>query len=115
MKSYIENDLDLAQLKALPLAIAGWMRYLLAFNDNLEPIELSSDPLKEELQSALAGIELGNTASYNGQLKSILCNVSIFGLDLVSCGLSDTIENYFVQLISEKGAVRKTLHSVLNN
>ena len=66
------------ELKAIPLAIAGWLRYLLGVDDNGEPIEISADPLKDELCSKLAGIELGKPESYTGQLKDILSNETIF-------------------------------------
>ena len=102
--------MPLTDLTAVPLALAGWLRYLLGVNDNFEEMEVSSDPLKEELQSKLSAIIVGDINSYNGQLKEILSNSNIFGVDLVKIGLSDKIEEYFIKLISKKGAVRELLH-----
>ena len=102
------------ELKAIPLAIAGWLRYLLGVDDNGEPIEISADPLKDELCAHLAGIELGKPESYCGQLKAILSNETIFGSDLCALGMDKLIEEIFVKEISGKGAVRATLKEYLD-
>ncbi len=102
-----------ADLTAIPLAIAGWLRYLLAVDDDLQPIEVSSDPLKDELQAKLRGIEIGRPETVGDKLIPILENANIFGSDLVENGLSGKIEGYFKELIAGKGAVRKTLKKYL--
>ncbi len=108
IKAYIaDENLEVTDLTAIPLAIAGWFRYLLAVDDEGNPFELSPDPLKEELTEKLATIKLGG--GYNGELKPLLSNEKIFGTDLVACGLSDKIETMFTELIADKGAVRATL------
>lgn len=113
IKSYIAEGRDLNTLVSIPLALAGWLRYLLAVDDNGAAIEVSSDPLKDDLQAKLAGIEVGKPESYNGQLKAILNNASIFGLDLTTTPLAAKIESYFVAELAGPGAVRKTLHDAL--
>ena len=105
---------DLDTLVALPLAIAGWLRYLLAVDDEMNPIEVSSDPLKDELQAALTGIEVGKPETYAGQLRPILSNAAIFGSDLVAIGLADKIERMFVEELLGPGAVRTTLHQYVS-
>ncbi len=102
------------ELDAIPLAIAGWLRYLLAVDDNLEPIEVSSDPLKDELQAKLAGIEIGKPESVGEKLRPILENETVFGSNLVKAGLAEKIEGYFKELIVGKGAVRATLKKHLS-
>lgn len=114
IKSYVAEGEDLDSLVSIPLAIAGWLRYLLAVDDNGAPFEVSSDPLKEELQAQLAGIKVGKPETYTGQLRPILANASIFGSDLTKTCLADKIEQYFVSELSGAGAVRSTLHHVLN-
>ncbi|HJG28761.1 MAG TPA: mannitol dehydrogenase family protein [Subdoligranulum variabile] len=114
IKSYIAEGRDLNTLVSIPLAIAGWLRYLLAVDDNGNAFEVSADPLKEDLQAKLAGIEVGKPETYHGQLKSILANASIFGTDLTKTVLADKIEAYFVAELAGPGAVRKTLHDALN-
>ena len=113
IKSYIAEGRDLNTLVSIPLALAGWLRYLLAVDDEGNAFEVSSDPLKDELQAKLAGIEAGKPETYNGQLKGILNNASIFGVDLTTTPLADKIEQYFVAELAGPGAVRKTLHDAL--
>ncbi|WP_298733469.1 mannitol dehydrogenase family protein [uncultured Subdoligranulum sp.] len=114
IKSYLAEGRDLNTLVSIPLAIAGWLRYLLAVDDNGAAFEVSADPLKDDLQAKLAGIEVGKPETYQGQLKAILANASIFGTDLTQTVLADKIESYFVAELAGPGAVRKTLHDALN-
>ena len=113
IKSYVAEKRDLNHLTALPLAIAGWLRYLLAVDDELNPIEISSDPMKDELQAKLSGIVAGKPETYQGQLKEILSNAAIFGSNLVEIGLADKIERMFVEELCGVGAVRMTLRKYL--
>ncbi|HIW21475.1 MAG TPA: mannitol dehydrogenase family protein [Candidatus Dorea intestinavium] len=114
IKSYVAEYGDAKKLKAIPLAIAGWCRYLLGVDDNGEVFERSADPMLEELSTQLAGVKFGNPASYKGQLKPLLSNSTIFGSDLYKAGIGEKIEELFVAMISEKGAVRKVLKEELN-
>lgn len=109
IKSYVEKYGDADKLTCIPLAIAGWCRYLLGVDDEGNKFELSSDPMIPELTEQLKGIEVGNPESYNGQLKPILTNANIFGIDLYKAGIGEKIEGMFKELIAGKGAVRKTL------
>ena len=114
IKSYENTDgLRAKNLKYIPLVIAGWFRYLLGVDDNGNKITISSDPLLEILKKELEGIEFGKSSSYQGQLKLILKNKNIFGVDLEEVGLSVLIEKYFVELIETRGAVVKTLEKYL--
>ncbi len=113
IKSYAAQGRDMGELTAIPLAIAGWMRYLLGVDDAGQPMEISADPMKEELQKMLAGVEFGKPESYTGQLRAILKNEVIFGSDLVKLGLAEKIEALFVQEIAGPGAVRETLRRTL--
>ena len=109
IKSYVEKYGDAKKLQAIPLAIAGWCRYLLAVDDKGEKFELSADPMIPELTAKLAGIEVGNPATYQGQLKEILSNANIFGIDLYQAGIGDLIEEMFLEEIKGPGAVREVL------
>ncbi len=113
IKSYVAEGRDLNELVAIPLAIAGWMRYLLGVGDDGEAIEISSDPMKDALQAKLAGIEVGKPESYQGQLREILANEVIFGSDLCKAGLAERIEQMFVEELAGPGAVRATLRKYL--
>lgn len=75
IKTYASReDLNVEDLKYIPLAIAGWLRYLLGINDKGEKFELSPDPMLEELKEHLEGIEIGNPDSVGSKLKPILSN-----------------------------------------
>ena len=113
IKSYVEKGLDLHELTALSLAIAGWLRYLLGVGDDGKAIEISADPMKDELQAQLAGIEVGKPETYHGQIRPILANANIFGSDLTAIGMADRIEEMFVSELAGEGAVRKTLEAYL--
>ena len=110
---YVEGR-DLNSLVSIPLAIAGWLRYLLAIDDNGNAFEVSADPLKDDLQAKLAGIEFGKPETVTDQLDGILSNASIFGSDLTKTVLADKIKAYFKAEIAGAGAVRKTLHEAVN-
>lgn len=113
IKAYVEKYGDAKKLKAIPLAIAGWCRYLLAVGDDGEKFELSADPMIPELTPQLAGIQVGKPETYTGQLKPILSNANIFGIDLYEAGIGEMIEGMFVEEIAGPGAVRATLQKYL--
>lgn len=115
IKSYLtRSDLDAAKLTYIPLAIAAWLRYLLAVDDTGKAMPVSSDPMLDELQKQLAGITVGKPENYNGQLKPILANPVLFAADLCKAGLSDKIETMFCEMLAGPGAVRATLQKYLN-
>ena len=115
IKSYVAKDGSAKELIAIPLAIAGWCRYLLGVDDKGEKFELSSDPMLAELTAALKDVKFGEKESYTGQLKSILSNENIFGIDLYKAGIGEKIEELFVKEIAGPGAVRKTLKENLTD
>lgn len=114
IKSYLKEVRDLGTLVSIPLAIAGWLRYLLGVGDDGEVIELSADPMKADIQAKLAGIKVGDPASYQGELKEILANPVLFGTDLTKTVLADKIEAIFVEELAGPGAVRATLKKYLD-
>ena len=114
IKSYMaDENLDVKSLKYIPLVLAGWFRYLLGVDDKGLERSISNDPMLEMLKGELAGIEFGKPESYKGQLKTVLTNDRIFGVNLEEVGLSELIENYFVEMLSGEDAVRNTLHKYL--
>lgn len=114
IKAYIARpDLDVKDLTFIPLTIAGWLRYLLAVDDSGEAMECSSDPMLQILQEQLSGITLGHPESAAGKLEAILSNPELFGTNLVEAGLYPKIEAMFRELLTGKGAVRKTLEDYL--
>jgi len=102
-------------LRYVPLAIAGWCRYLLAIDDAGKPFELSADPLLEELKKYVSGIQLGKPEALGNKLKPILSNIERFGLDLYSVGVGQKIEEYTKAMIFGVGAVKNVLQNVLGD
>lgn len=114
IKSYVQRpELDVTSLTYIPLAIAGWLRYLLAVDDEGRPMACSPDPMLELLQGQLAGVTLGQSESVAGKLEPILSNEVIFGSDLVALGLGGKIEGMVKELLAGPGAVRATLQKYL--
>ena len=114
LKNYQKKNLDTSNLVALPLAIAGWLRYLLAIDDEGKSFELSSDPLAPMLQKALDGVVFGDSSSVGDKLQPILSNKSLFAVDLYEVGIGSLIETMFKEMICGKGAVRQTLQKYLS-
>lgn len=116
MKAYIISpDLDVKNLTFIPLAIAGWCRYLMAIDDAGNSFELSPDPMLKSLTNIMKNIKLCETKNVHEYLPLILTNESIFGVNLYEIGLGVKIEAYFVELINGKGAVRFTLKKYCNS
>ena len=114
IKSYLTENRPMDRLVALPLAIAGWLRYLLGVDDKGHTMALSGDPLLEELRNMLKGIELGKPETCGDKLRPILSNPMIFGSDLTACPLGGRITEYFLEEIRGPGAVRGTLEKYLD-
>ena len=77
-------------------------------------MQLSSDPLLSSLQEQLKNIRFGDPSSAKGNADGLLSNASVFGSDLVACGLSTKIESYLAEMIEGPGAVRNTLKKYLD-
>ena len=71
---------------------------------------------RTQLQSTyeqMAGIQVGDPASLTGQLKPILSNANIWGLDLYEAGLGEKVEEIFREQLKGNGAVRAALKKYL--
>lgn len=110
IKAYEASDeLDVSDLKLIPLVFAGWIRYLMAVNDNGEKFELSPDPLLDTVCPYVKDIQLGADSNAEEKLRPVLENESIFGVDLYAVGMADKVIGYFKEMTAGKGAVRDTL------
>ncbi len=113
IKSYVEKYGDAGKLTGIPLAIAGWLRYLLGVDDNGSSYELAPDPMAEEMQKKLSTIVIGEPSSLTDQLKWILSNENVFFINLYKAGIGTLIEEIFREEIAGPGAVRATLQKYL--
>lgn len=111
IKKYVRSsEKSVQELTCIPLVLAGWLRYVLAVDDEGRPFTPSPDPLLEETQEKLSSITLGCVPeNFEEILAPILSNERIFGIDLYEAGLAERVLNYFKELTSGKGAVRATL------
>lgn len=113
IKSYIADpDRDPKSLTMIPLVHAGWLRYLMAVDDEGKAFEPSPDPLLEDAQKFVSGFALGTVPSAEDTKKALLpllTNRQIFGVDLEEIGLADKVVDFFRQEIAGVGAVRATL------
>ena len=113
IKAYVKSDnLKVTDLTFIPLAIAGWCRYLMGIDDEGNEFTPSPDPMLAELQGYVKDIQLGDKLRKDA-LKPILSNDKIFAVDLYRVGLGEKIEGMFEELIAGKGAVRATLKKYL--
>ena len=94
-------------LTAIPLVLAGWCRYLLGVDDNGNTFTCSPDPLLESAQAKLQDVRLGSDDL--GNVRELLQDTAIFGVDLYAVGLGDKIEGYLREMLAGNGAVRATL------
>lgn len=114
LRRYAERpELDVSALVYAPLVFAGWCRYLLGVDDRGEEMPVSPDPMAPQLQDHLAGIRLGEPESCTEQLRPILSNAALFGVDLYAAGLGERTEEMFRSMLAGPGAVRSTLRRYL--
>lgn len=114
IKSYMASaELNAASLTGIPLAIAGWLRYLMGVDDAGKPFDKSGDPMMSALEEIMAGVTLGDASAAKAAAHRVLSNQSLFGVDLRQAGLEEKIAEMFAELAAGPGAVRKTLQKYL--
>ena len=105
---------DPASLTGIPLALAGWLRYLLAVDDEGKPMTCSDDPRLAELQAALASVRPGEPETLTEDvLRPILSDPTLFGVDLYEAGLAEKVTGMLREELAGPGAVRRTLEKYL--
>ncbi len=111
IKRYYEQGRDMNKLVCIPLVIAGWFRYLMGIDDTGREMDLSPDPMLEELKPIVDTVMFG-VPFESVKIKPLLSNEYIFGVDLEKMGLADRICNYFEELNAGPGAVSDTIRKV---
>lgn len=115
IKAYRDSDTRKASdLKLIPLVFAGWLRYLMAIDDEGRAFELSPDPLLETLCPYVADIRLGEGKDVETAIEPVLGRKDIFGVNLFEVGLAERVCGYFKELTAGVGAVRKTLQKYVD-
>lgn len=114
IKAYAASpDLEPDSLKLIPLVFAGWLRYLMAVDDEGRSFALSPDPLLNTVCPYVSNIKLGDSFDADKMLEPVLKNKDIFGVDLYEAGMARIVCDYFTQMTAGPGAVRETLEKAL--
>ena len=103
------SDLDAADLKLIPLVFAGWLRYLMAVDDQGKPFTPSSDPLLQAATAYVADYRLDASPKDLSRLDPLLSNEKVFGVDLKEAHIDELVKGYFAELSAGVGAVTATL------
>ena len=115
IKAYVQKYGTAEKLVALPLAITGWLRYMLAVDDSGESFELAPDPRGKEIWDYMQkNFRLGHPEEVGEKLKPVLSNANIFGSNLYESGIGKKIEEMFKEEIAGPGAVREVLQKYLH-
>ncbi len=118
LKNYYNSKIPMnkiSRLRYIPLAIAGWLRYLVALDDNGNAFELSPDPDMDNLMAAVEGIKLGDPSTVNiDKLYPLLSDRTIFGCNLFEVGCGERVVDYLRSMVKCPGAVRATINRVCN-
>lgn len=116
IKAYRAEGRDLADLKLIPLVFAGWLRYLMAVDDEGKEFTLSADPMLTEVCPVAASFQ--EMAAKGGEItpqelesafRSILTNEKIFGVNLQEIGMAEKVCAYLAEMLKGPGSVRETL------
>jgi fructuronate reductase len=113
LKEYLSRGLDTNALVMIPLALAGYARYLKGIDDSGHAFTPSPDPLLAELQQTVEPLSLCANQDMSC-LKKLFSRKDIFAVDLYEQGIGDRIEKMAAELFAAPGAVRKTLHRYIS-
>lgn len=109
LKAYEAAGISIQNLIAIPFVLAGWLRYLTGINDLGEKFERSPDPLMDILAPKFMNFQFGEQVQTQ-ELKLLMKDKEIFGVDLFEVGLAEKVWNAYQVLSSQPGAVRQALN-----
>lgn len=113
VKAYLKSEqLDVKDLKMIPLVYAGWIRYLCGIDDCGNLFTLSPDPLLDTLCPQIAEFKIGGESDIHGILKPLLSDEKIFGINVYDAGMGELVESYVQEMTAGPGAVRNLLDKV---
>ncbi len=110
IKAYaVSEQLDVSELKLIPLVFAGWLRYLMGVNDEGTEFELSPDPLLDTVRPYIKGLKLGEAKDVEATVGSLLKEKTIWGVDLYEVHMAEKVVGYLQEMLAGTGTVRTTL------
>ena len=113
IKAYVRRDGTAEKLLAIPLGIAGWLRYMYGMDDQGQAYTLAPDPMNETFTKAYRDVVFGKPETLTDQLQPILSNEAVFGIDLYKAGLGDRITDYVREMLAGPGAAMRTLRKYM--
>lgn len=115
IKRYIAEGRDMGELKLIPLVFAGWLRYLMAVDDEGNSFEPSPDPLLATVTPYVAGVDGGYSEDeLKTRILPLLRDDRIFGVDLEQALLADRVTELFGRMLKGRGSVRAVLHDCVS-
>lgn len=100
IKAYRKSEtLSTDDLIAIPLTLAGYIKYLQGIDDDGNEFELSPDPKLSELRGLSP--------------EELLKNKEVFGVDLFEDSLANKVLSIYEEMNGGKGAIRETLRKYL--
>lgn len=113
VKAYQKSEqLNIKDLKMIPLVFAGWIRYLAGIDDNGDTFTLSPDPMLDTLQPLIKELKLGEESAVHRILTPLLSDEKIFGINVYDAGMGELVESYVKEMTAGPGAVRNLLNKV---
>lgn len=113
VKAYQKSEqLNIKDLKMIPLVFAGWIRYLAGVDDNGNAFTLSPDPMLDTLLPLIKELKLGEESDVHRILKPLLSDEQIFGINVYDVGMGELVESYVKEMTAGPGAVRNLLNKV---
>ena len=109
--AYMKKPEGTSVLRAIPVVLAGWLRYLTGLKDDGQVFEKSPDPRMDEVSAYVKNIKIGDKGPFYDALDPLLHDAGIFGVDLYDAGLAKPVHDIFSVMIGETGGVRKILKS----
>lgn len=114
LKKYqTQATLNISNLKFIPFVFALWLRYLLGKDDDMNPMEISPEPMLPFLSETLIGVTFGKKIVSKEKIAELLRNSDIFGIDLVEAKLSGRVFEYLERMLEGKHSVRRALQEIL--
>lgn len=103
------------QVWGILTTLAGWLRYLLAVDDDGNPLTRSPDPMLDALDAVLKPFSFGTVPTLEEAervLFPLLSDERLFGIDLVQAGWASDVCLQFLSMLKGKGAVRAVLSNL---
>lgn len=101
------------ELELVLLPVAGFLRYTMGIDDQIQTYNLEEDPNKELLMACAAKAKIGDSASAIA-FKDAISHKGIMGQDLYQLGeAGSTLQEMLGKMLAGPGAVRNTLQEYL--